>query len=169
MDLLMRSHADGRESGLSIVELLVLVIITGGVLAAWLPAFRGHTQSANLESASEAVAGTLKLARQRSVATSNDVVVVFDAANGTFYMFEDSDGDGVHDKGETKSGSYSVPRRVTMGAVSFANDQVTFSPLGSASETGSVVLVNSQDRAKRIDLTAATGVVYVSEVYAYRE
>lgn len=169
MNLPIRSRGDKTEAGFSLIELLVVVVIMTGILAASIPALRQHTESINLKNASEAIAGTLKLARQRSVATNNDVVVVFDTDNGTFYIFEDADGDGSYDAEETRSGSYSVPRRVTIGSVSFANDKVTFNPLGSASETGSVILVNSRHRAKRVDLTAATGLVYVSDVYALGE
>jgi prepilin-type N-terminal cleavage/methylation domain-containing protein len=167
MRQLVRSCSEAREAGFSLIELLVVVAIMTTMLAASIPALRGHTESVNLVRGSQAVAGTLKLARQRAVTTLNDVVVVFDTSTGTYYAFEDADGDGIYDNGETRSGTYEVPRRVTIQDVSFTGSKVTFNALGSASETGSVVLLNTRDRAKRIDLTAATGLVYVSDVYAY--
>jgi prepilin-type N-terminal cleavage/methylation domain-containing protein len=162
-----RSYIGTGEAGFSLIELLVVVAIMTALLAASIPSLRQHTETVNLMKGSEAVSGTLKLARQRAVATSNDVVVVFDSVNGTYYLYEDVDGDGTYDVGETRSGTYDVPRRVTIDDVTFASDKVTFSPSGAASETGSVVLVNTRDLARRIDLTAATGLVYVTDVYAF--
>jgi prepilin-type N-terminal cleavage/methylation domain-containing protein len=161
------SHLRTGEAGFSLIELLVVITIMTGLLAASMPSLRSHTESINLVKASQAVAGTMKLARQRAVATLNDAVVVFDTSAGTYYVFEDVDGDGVYDTGETRSGTYEIPKRVTMENVSFTNSKVTFNALGAASETGAVVLLNTRDRATRIDLTAATGLVYVSDVYAY--
>lgn len=167
MKPLVRSCLDTREAGFSLIELLVVVAIMTGLLAASIPSLRSHTESVNLVKGSQAVAGTMKLARQRAVATLNDVVMVFDIAGGTYYVFEDADGDGAYDTGETRSGTYEIPNRVSIESTSFTNDKVTFNALGAASETGAVVLLNTRDRAKRIDLTAATGLVYVSDVYAY--
>ena len=76
-------------------------------------------------------------------------------------------GNGSNNAGETGSGPFEVPHKVAIGSVSFARNEVTFTPNGAASETGSVVLVNTRNLAQRIDLTAATGLVYVSDVYQY--
>ena len=167
MKTLGRSSTGTGEAGFSLIELLVVVVIMTGLLAASIPSLRSHTESVNLVKASEEVAGTMKLARQRAVATLNDVIVVFDTSAGTYYVFEDEDGDGGYDTGETRSGTYEIPSRVAIQDVSFTNDKVTFNALGAASETGAVILLSTRDRAKRIDLTAATGLVYVSDVYAY--
>ncbi|MFH1311772.1 MAG: GspH/FimT family pseudopilin [Candidatus Eisenbacteria bacterium] len=167
MKSLGRSCTMTGETGFSLIELLVVVAIMTGLLAASIPSLRSHTESINLIKASQSVAGTMKLARQRAVTTLNDVVVIFDTSAGTYYVFEDVDKDGVYDTGETRSGTYKIPNRVGIEDVSFTNDKVTFNARGAASETGAVILLNTRDRAKRIDLTAATGLVYVSDVYAY--
>jgi prepilin-type N-terminal cleavage/methylation domain-containing protein len=155
------------SAGFSIIELMVVVVIMTAVLAASIPALRQHTDTINLKKASDDIAGTLKLARHRAVATDTDVVVVFDSAAGTFYAFEDADGDGTYDNGETRTGTYSVPNKVTINSVSFTSEKVTFAPRGSAGETGNVELVNTRSKAIRVDLTAATGLVYISDIYAY--
>jgi Tfp pilus assembly protein FimT len=155
------------ESGFSVIELMVVVIILTAILAASVPGLVRHTETLRLREASNNVAGTLKLARQRAVATNNDVVAVFDSENGTYLVFEDADGDGFQDSDEPVTGPYDMPKRISMGAVSFTGEKVTFGPGGSATETGSVVIFNSRDRALRIDLMAATGLVYISDVYEY--
>jgi type II secretion system protein H len=158
---------NNREAGFSIVELMVVVVIMTIVLAASIPALRQHTENVNLTKGAREVEGTLKLARTRAVSTNTPVVVVFDTDSGTFFLFQDDDGDGNHDSGETSSGVYETPKKVVLGDVSFARNTVTFRPTGAASETGSVELVNTRNLAQRVDLTAATGLVYVSDVYEY--
>jgi type II secretion system protein H len=162
-------HRKVDQSGFSVAELLVVIIIGGILIAASIPALKQHTQTARLKQASDEVAGTLKLARQRAVATGNPVVVVFDMANNNFLLYEDEDEDGTQDSGETQSGPYDVPNSVLLGAVRFSNAEVTFSARGSASETGSVVLMNSRMKVQRIDVSAPTGLVYVSDILSYEE
>jgi type II secretion system protein H len=155
------------ERGFSIIELLVVVVIMTAVLAASIPALRGHAETVSLRKASTDIAGTLKLARQRSVAVNRDVIVVFDEVDDSYYLFEDTDGDGTFDSGETQAGPYDLPKRVVLADVSFASDEVTFRPGGSASETGSIIVVNSRDRGLQIDLMATTGLVYISDIFQY--
>jgi type II secretion system protein H len=153
------------EAGFSLVELMVVVVIMGLALAASVPALREHTEDVNLTKGAREVEGSLKLARTRAVSSNTPVVVVFDIEDNTFFLFQDDDGDGNQDSGETTSGTYQVPNKVTLGDVSFAQNKVTFQPSGAASQSGSVELVNTRNLAQRIDLTAATGLVYVSDVY----
>lgn len=156
-----------REAGFSIIELMVVVVIMTIVLAASIPALRQHTETINLTKGTRGMGSSLKLARARAVSTNNSVVVVFDTDNSTYLLFEDADDDGTQDAGETSSGPFEVPNRIAIESVSFARNTVTFTPNGAASETGSVVLVNTKNLAQRLDLTAATGLVYVSDVYQY--
>jgi type II secretion system protein H len=159
------ARSRSREAGFSVIELMVVVVIMAIVLAASIPALRQHQENVNLTKGSRELESSLKLARTRSVSTNNPVVVVFDTDAGTYLLFEDADDDGTQDAGETGSGPFEVPDKVTIGSVSFASNAVTFTPDGAASETGSVVLVNTRSLAQRIDLTAATGLTYVSDVY----
>jgi type II secretion system protein H len=167
METLSIRHRGNREAGFSIIELMVVVVIMTIVLAASIPALRQHTETVNLTKGSREVESSLKLARTRAVSTNTPVVVVFDTNANTYLLFEDEDGDGTHDSAETMSGPFEVPKKVALGSVSFGRNTVTFVPSGAASETGSVVLVNTKNLAQRIDLTAATGLVYVSDVYQY--
>jgi type II secretion system protein H len=167
MKVPIKSSCRKDQAGFSVIELMVVVVIMTAVLAASIPALRQHTDTVNLMRAANDIAGTLKLARHRAVATNRDVIVIFDTSLSTFYAFEDADGSGSYNVGETRTGTYGVPKKVAMNSISFAADQVTFNPRGTASESGNVVLVNTHSKALRIDLTAATGLVYVSSIYEY--
>jgi len=165
MSLDSRKFKIKREAGFSAIELMVVVVIMGIVFAASIPSFRKHTTSLNLVKGASKVAATLKLARTRAVATNDPIVVEFDTDAGTYFLFQDTDEDGTFDAGETSAGPYDMPNDTSINSVSFTNATITFNPNGSASETGNVVVASSLDLAKRVDVTAPTGLVYVSDIY----
>jgi type II secretion system protein H len=154
------------EAGFSVVELMVVVIIMTIVAFATVPAFRSHTDTVNLAKGAAGVASSLKLARTRAVANNTPVIVTFNQDNGSYFLFEDEDGDGTHDGDETSAGPFETPDRINLDDVSFGSNTLTFTPAGGASETGAVVLANPKRLALRIDVTGATGLVYVSDMYS---
>jgi hypothetical protein len=95
--------------------------------------------------------------------------VEFDEDAGTFQAFEDSDGDATHDAGEIMIGPYELPGNVSFTDVGFTNSKLTFTGTGAASETQSLVLLACSGHALRVDVSAPTGLVYISEVYSYEE
>jgi len=154
-----------QEAGFSVIELMVVAVIMAIALAVSIPSLRGHTASVNLTKGADKVAASLKLARTRAVSTNVPVVVEFDGDAGTYLIYQDDDEDGNCDAGETCAGPYEMPNKTSINSVSFTNDEITFSPTGSASETGNVVVASCDDLAKRVDVTASTGLVYVSAIY----
>jgi type II secretion system protein H len=137
-----------RQGGFSMIELLVVVVIITILLAAGLPAMQKYTGTAKLKQAADEISSTLKLARQRAVAITGTVVVQFDKHNSRFYLFDDKNENGARDGNETMAGPYDVPKGVALVEVGFANSRVAFGPLGGASESKAVVLVNGH----RLDL-----------------
>jgi type II secretion system protein H len=155
-----------KEAGFSVIELMVVAVIMAIALAVSIPSLRSHTASVNLSKGADKVAASLKLARTRAVATNVPVVVEFNGDAGTFLIYQDDDEDGTCDANETCAGPYEMPNRTSINSVSFTNATVTFAPTGAASETGNVVVASCDDLAKRVDVTAPTGLVYVSDIYA---
>lgn len=157
------------ERGFSMVELLVVAAVFTVVLAFSLPAFNKSRKTAKLMNATREVSSTMKLARSRAVATSNPVIVEFDEDAGTFQAFEDADRDSTHDTGEAMIGPYELPGNVAFTDVGFADGKVTFMGSGAASETQSLVLLACSGHAQRVDVSAPTGLVYISQVYNYEQ
>jgi prepilin-type N-terminal cleavage/methylation domain-containing protein len=155
------------QQGFSMIELLVVAGILSLVLAFSLPAFNKSRKTAKLMNATREVSSTMKLARSRAVASSHPVIVEFDESGGTFQAFEDTDGNASHDAGEIMIGPYDLPPSVSFTDVGFADGRVTFSGSGAASETQSIVLLACTGHAQRVEVTAATGLVYISEIYSY--
>jgi type II secretion system protein H len=154
-----------QEAGFSVIELMVVAVIMAIIVAISIPSLRSHTASVNLTKGASKVAASLKLARTRAVATNAPVVVEFDGDAGSYFLYQDDDEDGRCDANETCAGPYEMPNNTSINSVSFTNNEITFSPTGSASETGNVVVASCDDLAKRVDVTAPTGLVYVSDIY----
>lgn len=157
------------QRGFSMVELLVVAALFTVVLAFSLPAFNKSRKTAKLMNATREVSSVMKLARSRAVATSNSVIVEFDEDAGTFQAFEDADGDSTHDSDEIMIGPYELPGNVCFTDVGFTGAKVTFSGSGAASETQSLVLLACSGHAQRVDVSAPTGLVYMSQIYSYGE
>jgi len=154
-----------REAGFSVIELMVVAVVMAIIVAASIPSLRSHTASINLTKSASKVAASLKLARMRAVASNVPVVVEFDSDAGTFFLYQDEDEDGSFDSGETSAGPYEMPDNTNISSVSFTNSTVIFNPTGSASETGNVVVASCTELAQRVDVTAPTGLIYVSDIY----
>jgi len=93
-----RTHSRAFRSGLTLVELAVVVTIVGVVAGLAAP----HLNSGQFQSdaAARKLLVTLMAAERLAVARQHDVVVSFDTAGHTVRTLEDRDGDGRVDPGE---------------------------------------------------------------------
>lgn len=153
------------ERGFSLIELMVVIVITG-LLFLSVPALRKHSANSSLIQASENLASTLRLARQRAVAAGINAVVVFDVTTNSYYIFDDVDGDRNLGTNERQTAFTKLPSGVSFADVNFSQNKVSFNPRGSADQTGDVILINRNGIARQILLNAPTGLVYISDTYS---
>lgn len=162
---LTSGHTMEFERGFSLIELMVVVVVMG-LLFFSVPALKKHSANSSLIQASENLASTLRLARQRAVAAGINAVVVFDVATNSYYIFDDVDGDGNLSSDEKQTALTKLPSGVNFADVNFGQNKVSFNPRGSADQTGDVVLINRNRIARQILLNAPTGLVYISDTYS---
>lgn len=150
-----------HERGMTLIELLVAMLILGIVLAASLPGFRsmmyGHRHSASVGQ----VTSRIFLTRQMAVRDRTPYVMTLDVANSRYSVFQDNDGDGVFDAGETALGPWSLNTGVVLQNVSWAGARMTFLTNGSTSQTGDIRIVDTRGRSKTIRVSSITGNVEV--------
>ena len=156
-----RRHAsnEGRSLclGFTTTELLVAVTIFGIALAASIPGFRSMLQGYQHKNAVDLVAGRLFLTRQLAVQGKVSHVVTLDTGAGQISIFADDDGDGVFESGEQSYGPYLLGENISLVNVNLTNNQISFFPNGTASETGDLQVADDWGRSKTIRVSSITG------------
>jgi Tfp pilus assembly protein FimT len=139
------------------MELIVGIGIVGLVLAASLPGFRSMLEGYRHGNSVSQVTSRLFMVRQMAVRDKVPFVVTLDAVNDRMGVFEDADGDGVFDAGEETHRPYVMDQDVGLQNVSWAGNQLTFFPNGSASQTADMRVVDAHGRSRTIRVNSITG------------
>jgi Tfp pilus assembly protein FimT len=145
------------ERGLTVMELLVGLIVMGIVLAASLPGFRsvmrGHRHNGSIGQ----VTSRMFLTRQMAVRDRTNYVMTIDPVTDTFAVFQDNNGNGVADAGETTLGPWGLDTDVSIANVSWGGNQMTFFPNGTTGQTGDIRIFDNDGRTKTIRISSITG------------
>ena len=97
--------ATSRERGFSLIELMIVLVVLGLILGYSLPALNRFSATLQLRGASENIAGQLRLAREKAIATGVVQPVNFRSGSlGSGYRTTPATGVG---------GSWSLPRGIT--------------------------------------------------------
>lgn len=174
----LRRRMTNRRPGLTITELLVVMIMFSIVATISLPGL--DIRRLRIDSAVREVNITMLSAQRLAIQKQHNIVVAFDTAQRLIRVHEDADNDGVIDGGElvrqrplgdgVRFGlGGATARAMGAGAVSFVRTQaglpaVTFSRAGAASETGGFYIssMNSEvagapSDTRAFELERATG------------
>lgn len=143
-----------RNRGFSLLELLVVVLVLGLVLAVAYPSLSRATSTLHLRSAARDVLNSFRYARERAVAEQKTMVVTVDREKRTLRLSNDL-GDG----GRT----YTLPndvqiRRLTAGGDEAVENSLTirFLPNGSA-EKAEIALGVDAGRTLRVITDSISG------------
>jgi len=156
----MKSPESGPQlsgrAGVTLIELLIVVVIIGIVAAFALPRF-DYTKY-RVESSMRGVGTTLLSAQRRAVSVQHDVAITFDAGLNEIRIIEDANNNGQIDVGERTRGvvlgDYVVmgvggapAHPIGLGPVTFARQfaglpALVFHRNGAASERGGVYLTS---------------------------
>lgn len=165
--------ADRR--GFTLVELIIVIAITGIVGSIAIPNFMGLSPRARLKSAARDVVSAMQLARINAIRNSATWAVYFDTAQSEFRVLSDDGGDGTWNDGNetvfrtvpisggdevlygTAHGARpSEPNPSASDGVSFDANRIVYNADGT-SITGTVYLKNSAGGTYAVGSSSAAG------------
>ncbi len=171
--------AAGRRRGFTFLEVMVVIVLLGVLMAVTLPNMRGTGQVAALRGAARELAAGLRIARQRAISTHREVFVLFDLEGDRWRINLNIDPEEEPDSHRySRDSLYELEMPVTLPPKVFfdsvASDEpppadqrdslamVVFYPDGRAS-AAQITLRNERGRALTVELAASTGRVLVYE------
>ena len=143
------------------VELMIGIGIFGVLLAVSLPAFGSFLQTWKLSGESSKLASTLRQARSAAITKNVEAVFDFSEDAGTYFYFEDDNGDGAHGAGEYQSATTPFSHGIFFDSNTLSETKITFGPRGNANETGTITLINSYQATRTISIFGGTGNISV--------
>jgi len=156
-----RRRRDGRF-GLS--DLVVVLLIFGIVTASAVPGFNRFMRSIELNKQVQRVATMLRVVRQKAITDNRATVVWWSAAEKRWGSWEDQNGNGKLDEGESTDTPVTLPAWLRVdraGTNPFPTDTLRFLPDGSASASGSLIFSNSDGYTRSLSVVRLTGMVTV--------
>ena len=150
------------ERGVSMMEMMIVIVIVGLLSALAVPNFGGAIKKMKFDNTGREIVSALRYARAAAVGQQRQLGVFFDTDNKVMITFVDL----VDPTAGTFVSGDSVVRRDSMNTnlnymgSSFANSTVIFNPNGTASQRGDVVCSGTNGGSTRsfsVSLVAGSG------------
>lgn len=150
------------ERGVSMMEMMIVIVIIGLLSALAVPNFGGAIKRMKFDNSGREIVSTLRYARAAAVSQQRPVGVFFDANAKRMVAFIDfvNRDLGVFETGDSIVRLDSMKTNIDYLGSSFANSTVIFNPDGTASQSGDVVCSGSpagQTRSFSVSLVAGSG------------
>lgn len=153
------------KKGITLIELLTVIIIIGIVSAMAVPRFDNVVTKIRHKSAVRDVLGKMRMARSYAISRGVRYGVYINPAGKYYITFRDSSNDGHYVPGtDPKKDSTQLAANLSFGYFGFPDSTVVFKSDGSALESDSMEIVNDKSSEKtKIHVTGAVGRVYLSQ------
>ena len=134
----------GNESGFTLMELILVLVVMGIVAAIAIPAFMGLLPAMRLNGAARQVMGDLMNARMEAVKQNNQFKI-FVLNNHEYLILDDNDNDGIDDGGTETSRTVDIQSNYSDVTINYTGSAptVTFGPKGTAPDLDTITLQNS--------------------------
>jgi len=136
-----------RSRGFTLIEITVVVLIFGMIVAFGVPVVQNLTSTANLKGAAENVTAQLRVARQIAIGTGRSQTLIFAAGfQGSDYRVEN---------GGVVGAKWSLPRGITYVWDAGTADTYTIGTNGRVSPSGLVILQNRRGLRDTVSVQAS--------------
>jgi type IV fimbrial biogenesis protein FimT len=171
---LPRHRARRSEAGFSLIELAVVLVLLGLIVAVGMPALQDWLERYRVRTAAQGLAAEMQLQRMRAVSRNTAHAIIFNAANGTYTSWEGDPVNGLVNQlsvvpvtlpfGVTFTDPVDDPIELSWSG----NDDVAvFHPDGSVNtrlaQDDEITLTNSIGDSFRVVINQVTGRVQVLE------
>jgi Tfp pilus assembly protein FimT len=148
-------------SGITMLELMIIVVIIGVVAAMAAPSFFNATPKLKARSEARQILNMIRLARSKAVSEGAQYGVTYNSNNHQLILFQDIVNPAIcaFEDGDIIVGNaYDMDSEVSIASNSFRGGTVVFLPGGGASESGSVVFdAGTTGIQYTVSVLAATG------------
>jgi len=151
-----------NNSGISMLEMMIVVVIIGLLAAISLPNFGGAIKKMKFDNEGRNLVSALRYARSAAITLQQPIGVYFDITGKKTQTFLDrvSVGSNTFEAGDSLLRSDSLEASVSYFGATFSGQTVVFQPDGTASAGGYVVAHASPEAGPRsftIGVTAGSG------------
>jgi len=150
------------NSGISMLEMMIVVVMIGLLAAISLPNFGGAIKKMKFDNEGRDIVSALRYARSAAITLQQPIGVYFDISGKKTQTFLDrvSVGSNIFEAGDSLLRSDSLEASVSYFDATFSGQTVVFQPDGTASAGGYVIAHASADAGPRsftIGVTAGSG------------
>ncbi|HEY3249337.1 MAG TPA: GspH/FimT family pseudopilin [bacterium] len=156
----------GDETGAGLLEVMIVVVIVGMMVALTIPSITSYNSTSGMRSVAQQLVSDFRAAQQRAVAQQAARYLVFTPSTGTITGYEVRT---AIPPGGSVEWSYTLPSGVHVEKTSadlFPSRAIIFSPLGSVTNPGSspaLCVDNTGGLHITITISYATGRINLSE------
>lgn len=136
---------------------MIGLVIFGMLAVLSVPAFSKFLQSWRLNGEIDQLSGFLQRARSAAVTKNTVTIFKFRMSEGTYFYFEDDNGNGTRDNTEYQSSIRELPETIIFDTHTLSGPIVIFEPRGNANEDGTIVLKNARQQTRQVSIFGGTG------------
>lgn len=161
------------KKGITMVELMLIIVIIGIVAAMAIPRFSSAINRIKFRTSARQLLSTMRLARSQAITNKLPFGVLLDNTNRTMTLFANSNNPGVctFETGDSVISIDTMPREFIYLGTDFGTQTLVYKPNGAASATGNIIFLSysPQDLVHlgMIEVLASTGRTKIGYLSSY--